>query len=116
MAWAMVPVVFGSAFLKRYSRIMGNIVTALTSRNHARAVESQLSALAAYPANAKLAQRVHSATLVISGAEDLLAPPHSGRGLAACCGGQHHILDGVGHSVPAEAPERFGRITQDFLS
>jgi pimeloyl-ACP methyl ester carboxylesterase len=116
MAWAMLPVVFGKSFLSDYAPLHDKIVKALAWRNSGQAVEAQLSALSDYPKNAEMARNSGIATLVISGDEDLLVPPHSARELADRCGGRHLILERVGHSVPAEAPELFSRTVVEFLT
>lgn len=116
MAWAMLPGVFGKSFLQSHGRILDKLVKAISWRNRAEAVEAQLSALSAYPANIDLAGKVAARTLVLSGAEDLLVPPENARTLAVRCRGRHRLLEGIGHSVPAEAPERFVRMAVEFLT
>lgn len=116
MAWAMAPVVFGKTFLNRHARMLEKIVQALVLRNRPEALEAQLKALESYPANIELAEKIRTPVLILSGAEDLLVSPDSARQLADACGGRQRLLEGVGHSLPAEVPEVFGRVLYDFLA
>jgi pimeloyl-ACP methyl ester carboxylesterase len=54
-------------------------------------------------------------TLVLSGSEDPLVEPQDVRQLTHRCRADHHQLAGIGHSIPAEAPEIFQQLVLEFL-
>jgi pimeloyl-ACP methyl ester carboxylesterase len=54
--------------------------------------------------------------LVVCGADDPVCPPKTARAIVDCIpGAGYHCLDGVGHYVSIEAPDRLERILRDFL-
>ena len=115
MAWAALPVVFGTLFLNDHRRILDNIVNAVVRRNHRRALDIQLEAILAYPPPGQLPADFDRPTMVLSGTQDLLAEPENARQLADLCRGRHHLLTGAGHSIPAEVPELFAKLVLDFF-
>lgn len=55
-------------------------------------------------------------TLVLTGEADTLIPPAASRQIAALIpGAVLHVLPGVGHMIPVEAPREFHRYLHDFL-
>jgi pimeloyl-ACP methyl ester carboxylesterase len=54
--------------------------------------------------------------LVISGSQDLLVPSSSARKLADLCRAEYLKFADCGHTVPAEAGERFNRELSRFLT
>ena len=116
MARSFIPTVFGEAFLRDREKIMDKIVAALVRRNTPDALLAHLNALAEYPSPARFTLTRSIPLLVLSGEEDLPAPPESGRRLAAHCGGRFERVAGVGHSFPSEAPDRFSARIAAFLS
>jgi len=64
---------------------------------------------------AQIAQNVHCPVLVLSGSDDPLVNESSAKQLAMVCGGRHDHLTGIGHSIPAEAPEVFTKMVLQFL-
>ena len=54
-------------------------------------------------------------TLVLSGADDPLVSVAGSREIAQACGGRHQELKGIGHSIPAEAPDLFTKLVTEFL-
>lgn len=116
MARSFIPAVFGEAFLQKNEKIMDKIVAALVRRNNRDALLAHLNALSEYPSAARFTLPEDIPLLVLSGEEDLLAPPKSARRLAAHCGGRFERISGAGHSFPSEAPDRFSARIAAFLS
>ncbi|MBU0698145.1 MAG: alpha/beta hydrolase [Proteobacteria bacterium] len=115
LAWVSLPVAFGEIFLKQQEKMLNNIVTAIVRRNHKKALMAHLEAMTAYPPLASIAQDVRNPCLVLSGSDDLLTTQSGVRQLAMYCGGQHHSLTDIGHSIPAEAPGLFNKTVLQFL-
>lgn len=115
MAWASLPTVFGSAFLKHHHKTMAMIVAAVVKRNNRKALIALLDAILDYPPVDRLPQELNRSTLVLSGSEDFLVNPKDARLLADLCRARYEELSSVGHSIPAEAPGRFERIVLEFL-
>jgi len=116
MAWAALPVVFGSRFLKEHQKIIDKIVDAVVMRNNPNALIAQLDAVLNYPAPDGIPADFDKATLIISGSEDLLVEPDDTQQLAHQCRGRHEMINGVGHSIPAEAPEIFQKLVLEFFA
>jgi 3-oxoadipate enol-lactonase len=116
MAWAVLPVVFGEAYLERYHSILDKIVQAVVVRNRAGPLLTQLQALESYPSLRGPAQAVRTSTLVLSGAEDILVNPEDAAELARLCRGTYRSFPGIGHSLPAEAPRDFELAVLNFVS
>jgi len=116
MAWAALPVVFGSRFLKEHQKIIAKIVEAVVIRNNPQSLIAQLDAVLNYPAPDRIPADFAKATLIISGSEDLLVEPDDTQRLAHQCRGRHEIINGVGHSIPAEAPEIFQKLVLEFFA
>lgn len=115
MAWAALPVVFGNRFLNEHHAIVDKIVNAVVQRNDRRALAAQLEAILAYPPPERLPADFDRPVLVLSGTQDLLVDPENAQQLAALCRGRHRLLDGIGHSIPAEAPGLFAKLVLDFF-
>ena len=115
MVRTSLPVVFGEKFLKEKKKILNTIVTAIVSRNNKEAVMAQLEAVFAYPLPSEIAKKISAPTLVISASDDLLVTEEGAKELAALCRGSYKKINGVGHSVAAEAPELFNKILMEFL-
>jgi len=116
MAWAAVPTVFGNRFLKHHQNTLDKIVNAVVFRNNRQALVAQLDAVLKYPQPEILPAGIAVPTLVVSGAEDPLVDSDDARQLADLCSARHVELPGIGHSIPAEAPEQFERLVLEFLS
>ncbi len=116
MAWAALPVVFGEAYLERHRHILNKIVQAIAARNRVGPLLAQLQALAAYPTLRGPAQNVRAPTLVLSGTQDVLVRQEEAAELAQLCRCIHQSLAGIGHSIPAEAPQDFELAVRSFLS
>ena len=115
MSWAAVPDILGGDFLRDNERFLGGIIKASVQRNSPEGVRALLEAMMAYPDLSELATGVEAPTLVISASEDLLVEAEGAAELARLTGGEHVEVEGVGHTVPIEAPERFREIALEFL-
>ena len=63
----------------------------------------------------QIAQNVHHPVLGSCGSDDLLVKESYANQLAMICDGQHDHFKGIGHSIPAEAPELFNKTVLQFL-
>lgn len=115
MAWAALPTVFGNKFLKDHQKIIDKIVYAVEIRNSRKALIAQLEAVLNYPPPDNIPLDFNIPSLVLSGSEDPLVEPDDVQQLAHRCRATHERLDGIGHSIPAEAPEIFKKLVLEFL-
>lgn len=115
MSWAALPAILGKDYLESHERILEGIVRASVRRNREEGVRALLAAMEEYPSVAEMAGDVEAPTLVLSGAGDPLVEHEGAAKLAELCGGEHRPVDGVGHTIPIEAPERFAEIVREFL-
>ena len=115
MAWAALPIVFGSTFLKDHQNILDKIVEAVVIRNRKNSLIAQLDALLNYPPLSDITAAYDKPTLIITGLEDPLVEPDDVQNLAHACRAGHRQLAGIGHSVPAEAPEIFQQLVLEFF-
>jgi pimeloyl-ACP methyl ester carboxylesterase len=91
------------------------IVIAIAARNRPDALMAHLEALTRYPPPLQLPKEITSPTLVISGSDDPLVSKERAGEIAETVNGHHEIISGIGHTVPAEAPQVFNDIVLDFL-
>jgi 3-oxoadipate enol-lactonase len=115
MVWAAVPHVFGSRYLKENAKTLERIVKTIVRRNNSQALRAHLEAMQHYPPLRSAIARTPFLTLVLSGEDDPLVTAAGSREIARICGGRYQELDGIGHSIPAEAPGRFVDLVSDFL-
>jgi pimeloyl-ACP methyl ester carboxylesterase len=115
LAWAMLPFVFGQAFLKRHEDKLGMIVKTMVHRNHEKALLAHLDALPSYPPPSRMAKALETPAVIISGAEDPIAPGEKAGKLAQLCKGRHIHIKDAGHSVPVEMPELFAQTVVEFF-
>jgi 3-oxoadipate enol-lactonase len=115
MAWAAVPAVFGNRFLKDHQKIIDKIVDAVVIRNSRSALIAQLDAILKYTPPDRIPADFDTPTLIITGSQDPLVEPDDVRQLAHRCKGRHERLSGIGHSIPAEAPEIFQKLVLEFF-
>ncbi|MFI7102275.1 alpha/beta fold hydrolase [Streptomyces sp. NPDC050161] len=59
--------------------------------------------------------RITAPTLVVSGSQDLIVPPHHQKELANAITGARYILLDGGHALPFELPEVFARTLTEFV-
>ncbi len=112
LAWVLLPVAFGENFLNQQQRNLDNMVKAIVKRNKKQALIAHLEAI---PPLSQIAQNVHCPVLVLSGSDDLLVNESDAKQLAMVCGGRYDHFTGIGHSIPAEAPELFNKTVLQFL-
>ena len=115
MAWFALPIVFGERFLKQRQRILDSIVKGIVMRNSKEALIAHFEAMVTYPPLSQIARHIYIPPLVISGSDDPLVTEEGAKELAELCGGRHQQIVGVGHTVPAEAPELFNETILEFL-
>jgi 3-oxoadipate enol-lactonase len=115
LAWASLPTILGNDFLANNEGILDGIVRATVQRNSLEGVRALLDAMIAYPDLAELAEGVSSPTRVLSADEDLLVTSSGAQKLAEIAGGDWVELEGVGHTIPIEAPEAFRSAVLSFL-
>ena len=115
MAWAALPSVFGNQFLKHHLKFIEKIVDAVVLRNSKESLLAQLEAVLGYPATDRIPSDFSIPTLLISGTEDPLIELEDIQRLAHLCQARHEQLAGIGHSIPAEAPELFQKLVLEFL-
>lgn len=115
MSWASLPNILGRRFLDQNESLIEGIIKASTKRNSPEGVRRLLDAMMSYPSLDELAQGVSSPTLVLSADEDPLVTLEGAQALARLAHGEHVLIEGVGHTIPIEAPERFHQeITRFF--
>jgi len=115
LAWAMLPLVFGQAFLKNYEDKLDMIVKTIVRRNREKALAAHLEALKSYPSPSLVAKGLKIPALIISGEEDPFAPGEKAEKLAGLCRGRHIHIRGAGHSVSVEMPELFSETVIEFF-
>lgn len=112
---AAMPHVFGEGFLVSNRKHLDRIEKAIIRRNRAASLAAHLAAIGAYPSLRSMLQKLDSPALVMCGSDDSLVSVSGAAEVAAKCGGRHLVIEGVGHSIPAEAPELFLDAVSRFL-
>lgn len=105
---------FAPGFMAKQPAVVTSLLNSLqhTDRHsYARACR----ALGRYDLTAEL-EKIARPLLVISGAEDPVAPPSAVADIAATGLATTAVLDGVAHQAPAEAPEATSRLLKEFLN
>jgi pimeloyl-ACP methyl ester carboxylesterase len=115
MAWAALPVVFGENFLRKNEGVLDKIIKAIVRRNKEDGLIAQLEAMAEFTPLSSAALDIRCPVLVLSASDDPLVTEEGAQELARICKGRHERLPGLGHSIPAEAPELFVDILKRFL-
>jgi pimeloyl-ACP methyl ester carboxylesterase len=115
MAWASLPAAFGENYLKQNENILDKVVKAIVRRNRKEALIAQLEAMNSYPSMSQIVRDVQSPALILSGSDDPFITGEGARKLAMLCNGKHNHINGIGHSIPAEAPEFFSETVFQFL-
>jgi pimeloyl-ACP methyl ester carboxylesterase len=115
MVWAAVPLVFGGRYLRDNVKVLERIVKTIVRRNSTEALRAHLEAMQHYPPLLRMLKKTPFLVLVVTGEDDPLVTTEGAKEIARICGGRHVEIEGVGHSVPAEAPERFIQLVLDFL-
>jgi pimeloyl-ACP methyl ester carboxylesterase len=115
MVWAAVPMVFGGQYLRENAKVLERIVQTIVRRNKTDALRAHLEAMQHYPPLLRMLKKSPFLVLVVTGEDDPLVTHEGAAEIARLCGGRHVSMNGVGHSIPAEAPERFVQLVLDFL-
>jgi pimeloyl-ACP methyl ester carboxylesterase len=77
----------------------------------------QMAAMRRHDVTPRLGELAGIPTLVINGAEDMIAPPSSGRAIAAGIPGARFIeIPGAAHAFPVLQPERCGGLVLEHLA
>lgn len=116
MIAAAIPLVFGEDFLNRNQHILDGIQKTLVRKNNKDSLLKHLDAMNQYPPISDTAARVDRPCLVLAGADDALVPPDSAKRLASLCKAGYIVFPNTGHSLPAEAPDRFKQAVMEFLN
>ena len=115
MVWAAVPHVFGRHYLRTNAKVLERIVKTIVRRNRTESLRAHLEAMQHYPSLAKTLLKSPFLLLVLTGEDDPLVTKEGGQEIARICGGRHEEMDGVGHSIPAEAQALFLELVGSFL-
>ncbi len=116
MVWAAVPHVFGRHYLRKNTKILERIVKTIVRRNRTESLRAHLEAMRHYPPLAKNLQKSPFLVLVLTGEDDPLVTNDGAQEIARICGGRHVEIDGIGHSIPAEAEASFLDLVVSFLA
>jgi aminoacrylate hydrolase len=77
---------------------------------------AQLAAMKRFDVSRDLQRLASIRTLVLSAQHDLIAPPGSGRALAALIPGSRYLeIPGAGHAVPVQLPDAVNQLLRDQL-
>ena len=80
-------------------------------------VMKQLGAMRAYDATPRLSELSDIPTLVVSGAHDMIAPPQSGRVIAAGIRGSQYVeFADAAHGLPIQYQDRLNSLLLDHLA
>jgi 3-oxoadipate enol-lactonase len=116
MVDAAMPHVFGEAYLVHHKKHLDRIAKTIVRRNREASLVAHLTAIGHYPPLRSLLQPLDVPTLVMCGADDPLVSAQGAAEMAAKSGGRHLVINGVGHSIPAEAPRLFLEAIHRFLA
>ncbi len=111
---------FASAGHLHLGPVPGNSMLAsgqnIMRRNVPEALASDLRACDAYRNGRTAAAAISCPTQVVLGARDRMAPRKAGMALATALEDPElHIIEGSGHMLPLEAPDRCRRLLRDFI-
>ncbi|MCB9506427.1 MAG: alpha/beta fold hydrolase [Myxococcales bacterium] len=116
MAWCSMPDILGRDFLAANERFLEAMVRATVQRNDADGLRALLAGMAGFGSPLDDAAALHCPALLISSPDDLLVSRESAKRLAAALpDGAHVWIDGCGHTIPIEAPERWRSVVETFL-
>lgn len=122
LAWLSLADTLGPDYLQRNEAMIPAMVQAVRDRNTYAGIralfEQTLGDDTTSPSHPTvLAPQIQSPTLLLAGAHDRLAPAADLAALAALfpSPAEHHVVDGVGHTVPIEAPEIWREHVRRFL-
>ncbi len=115
MVWAAVPHVFGRDYLRKNVKVLERIVKTIVRRNRTESLRAHIKAMQQYPPLINNIKETPFLMLVLTGEDDPLVTREGGQEIARICGGRHEEIKGVGHSIPAEAQDRFLEMVQEFF-
>ncbi len=116
LAEALIDAGVGPAFRNAHRRIVPRMVDAVVRRNRIDGMAALLSAMAGDPPIESVIEGVRAPVQVIAGEMDAVVPVVAARALADRCEGRFHSLDGIGHSIPAEAPGAVSAMLREFMA
>lgn len=116
LSWMALPIILGDTYLSENEHVLESIVRASVQRNDAEGVRMLLAAMSDHPDLEHLAEDVDHPTCVVWATEDVLVDREGATELADLCSGELREVEGVGHTIPIEAPSAFREIVVDFLS
>jgi pimeloyl-ACP methyl ester carboxylesterase len=103
---------YSNELVKRFSDVLGHDVADMPS-----IVSQQLAALREHEVTPHLRELAGIPTLVISGEKDKIAPPSSGRAIAAGIPGARYVgIPGASHALPILEAERCAALLLDHLT
>ena len=116
MAWCTIPDILGRKYLHAHEKQLHAMVRATTQRNTAECLDALLEAMKSFPPPEADAVRVACPSLLISSSEDRLVSPLAAVSLVQCIPGCEHIeIEGVGHTIPIEAPDAWREAVEAFI-
>ena len=115
LADAVLPHVFGERYLLENRKNVQRIAKTIIRRNREASLVAHLSAMSDYPRLRSLLAPLEMPSLTMCGGDDVLVRIGGAAEVAQKSGGRHMVFEGVGHSIPVEAPEAFLDAVSRFL-
>ncbi len=119
LARVSLPDIVGETFLSEHADMVEPMVRAVVQRNSYEGVRALLTQTldGDDPAQSppQLVARIRCPALVVSGAQDRLAPRSQAAALASALSAKHHVIEDVGHTVAIEAATTWRELVLDFL-
>ena len=116
MVKAVLPHVFGKAYLTQHSKQLDRVAKTIVRRNRRASLVAHLSAMTSYPSLRSMLKQMEIPLLVMCGSDDPLVSVDGAMTVAEKSGGRCYTIDGAGHSIPVEAPKRFLNTIHAFLA
>ena len=116
MVKAVLPHVFGKAYLAENRRHLDRVAKTIVRRNKGPSLVAHFSAMSTYPSLRSMLQKMNSPLLVLCGTDDPLVSIDGAMEIAEKSGGRCLTIKDVGHSIPVEAPKQFLNTLQQFLA
>ena len=116
MVKAVLPHVFGRAYLAQNRKHLDRVAKTIVRRNRRASLVAHLSAMTAYPSMRSLLIQMDLPTLVLCGSDDPLVSVEGAMEVAEISGGRCLPIQDAGHSIPVEAPQLFLKTLQRFLA
>ena len=116
MVKAVLPHVFGQAYLAQNSKHLDRVAKTIVRRNRRDSVVAHLSAMTAYPGLRSMLKKLDLPMLVMCGSDDPLVRVDGAVEVAEKSAGRCLIFRDVGHSIPVEASQLFLTTLRQFLA